>query len=110
MREELEIRGREQRSSQSVISAVSSYIMADKRNGFCKCGQQKPVENYSSLQGSLFPVLGDALRQRLLCSRRPLQHFRLSVPTFGFAHLVSNSDLMSQLDPLCHLNIYNKEK
>lgn len=108
MREELEIKGREQRSSQSVITAVSSYIMADKRNGFCKCGQQKPVENYSSLQGSLVPVLGDALHQHLLCAGRPLQHFELSMPTFGFTHLVSISELMSQLDPLCHPNIYDK--
>ena len=108
MREERAVKGKEQRSSQTVIAAVSSYVTAAKRNGFCKCGQRKPVESYSSLQGSLFPALGDVLCQHLLCAGSPLRHFKLSVATFGFAHLVSVSDLLSQLDPLCHLNSYDK--
>jgi len=46
MRKELEARGRERRSSQIVIVALSRYMMVEKRNTFCKCGPHKPVENY----------------------------------------------------------------
>lgn len=89
MIEGLEVKGREQRSSQTAIPAGSSYIMAHQRNGFCKCEQEQPVENCSSLQGLHFCMLADVLCQHLLCSGSPLWHFNLSVPTFGFAHLVS---------------------
>lgn len=87
--EELEVKGREQRSSETVISAVSSYLMAHKGNGFCKCEQEEPAENSSSLQGSHFPVLADVLRQHLLWSGSPLWYFKLSAPTFGFTLIIS---------------------
>lgn len=98
----------EQRSSQTSIAAVSSYMMAEKRNEFCKCGQQTPVESHSSLQDSLFPILGDALCHHLFSTGSPIQHLQLSGPTFQFAPLVSIPDLVSQLDPHCHLNSYEK--
>lgn len=93
-RAELEVK--EWNKSHCQLPLLLSAAAPWQRNEFCKCGQQTPVESSSSLQDSLFPVLGDALCHDLLSTGTPIPHSPLLVPTFQFAPLVSIPDLMSQ--------------